>query len=77
MLMGSVLFRHSDRRSSDLDHLKVDLSRITIGALPRIRNVLPVRTWSKSIGWQALGFVVDDAADDTHPRLIVHIGFLS
>ena len=77
MLMGSVLFRHSDRRSSDLDHLKVDLSCITIGALPRIRDIFPARTWIKSVFWQALSFIVNEAADDTHPRLIVHIGFLS
>ncbi len=74
--MGSILCSHSDSRSSDLDHLKVDLGRVTIGALPRIRDILPTRTWIKPVFWQTFGFIVNEAADDTHPRLIVHTGFL-
>ena len=77
MLLGSALYRHSDSRSSDLDHFKVDLGRITIGALPRIRDIFPARTWIKSVFWQTLSFIVNEAADATHPRLIVHTGFLS
>ena len=75
--MGSILYSHSDSRSSDLDHFKVDLGRITIGALPGIRDIFPTRTWFKPVFWQALSFIVNEAANDTHPRLIVHVGFLS
>ena len=77
MPMGRVLYRHSNSRSSDLDHFKVDLGRITIGALPRIGDIFPARTWIKPVFWQTFSFIVNEAADDTHPRLIVHMGFLS
>ena len=77
MLMDSILYSYSDSRSLDLDHFKVDFGRITIGALPRIRDILPTRTWFKPVFWQTLSFIVNEAADDTHPRLIVHTGFLS
>ena len=77
MLMAGILYSHFDSGLSDLDHFKVDLGRITIGALPRIRDIFPARTWIKSVFWQTLSFIVNEATDDTHPRLIVHTGFLS
>ena len=70
MLMGSILYSDSDSRSSDLDHFKVDLGRITIGALPRIRDIFPARTWIKPVFWQTLSFIVNEAADDTHPSFV-------
>ena len=58
-------------RGSDLDHLEVFFAGAAIGAAPRERNVGPFRARRDPFVGPAFGFVVDEAADETHVFLHV------
>ncbi len=60
------------RPASDLDHLEVFLARAAFGAGPVDGHIFPARAGRNAFVWQTGFFVVDPAADQTHPAFIFH-----
>lgn len=54
------------------DHFKIGLGDPAGRACPTIGHLFPKRTGGYALFGQAIDFVIDKAADHTHPRLIDH-----
>src|SRR5580765_5395155 len=58
-----------DCPNSEFDHLEVFLPSPAFGTSPVHRDILPTRTGGDPLLGQALRFVIDEPADQTHPSL--------
>src|SRR5438045_6921803 len=60
---------------SDLHHFEVFLARAAFGAGPVHRHVFPPRAGRNAFIRQTCSLVVHKAADEAHPRLVLHLIF--
>src|SRR6478736_8703367 len=60
---------------SDLHHFEVFLACAAFGASPVHRHVFPPRARRNAFVRQARRLVIHEAADEAHPRLVLHLIF--
>src|SRR2546429_7737550 len=60
---------------SDLHHFEVFLARAAFGAGPVHRHLFPPRAGRNAFIRQTCSLVVHPAADEAHPRLVLHLIF--
>src|ERR1041384_7005346 len=63
------------RKLLDLHHLEILLARAALGAGPVHRHVFPARAGLDAFVGQPRRLVVDEAADEAHPRLELDLAF--
>src|SRR5207237_3699241 len=61
--------------ASDLHHFEVFLARAAFRAGPVHRHVFPARARREAFVRQTGSLIVDEAADETHPRLVCDLIF--
>src|SRR5258708_26741298 len=59
----------------DFHHLEIFLARAALRAGPVHRHVFPARAGLDAFVGQAGCLVVDEAADEAHPRLVLNLAF--
>src|SRR5690242_10067910 len=62
-------------RTSDFHHLEIFLARAALRTRPIDRHVFPARSRRDAFVGEALLFLVYPAADEAHPRLVLHLIF--